>query len=107
MKCSLVVMIDDYTNIHTKHRPLDSTTSTARSTAAILLKRFPYSPAITAHPSLAVGNPQCLSIDMISDFFERSCKKLFLTYASVMPQWIRNIFFDPEMERHRYGQHSY
>ena len=107
MKCLLVLMIDDYTNIHTKHRPLDSTTSTARSMATILLKRFPDVPAITADPSLAVANPQCLSIDLISDFFERSCKKLFLTFASVMPQWIRTIFFDPEMERHRYGQHNY
>ena len=46
MKCLLVVMIDDYTNIHTKHRPLDSTTSTARSMATIFLKRFPDDPAI-------------------------------------------------------------
>ena len=41
----LVLMIDDYTNIHTKRRPKEEETSTACTMAAILLKRFPGIPA--------------------------------------------------------------
>ena len=44
----LVLLIDDYTNIHTKRRPNDEMTATARNMATILLKRLRGIPAIPA-----------------------------------------------------------
>jgi len=44
----LVLMIDDYTNIHATRLPNDEVTSSTRSMATILLKRFRGIPAILA-----------------------------------------------------------
>ena len=39
-KALLILMIDDFTNIHTKRRPTDHITSKARNMAKILMKWF-------------------------------------------------------------------
>ena len=33
--------------------------------------------------------------------------KLAFTYSSAMPAWIRDTFFNPELERHRLTVHEY
>ena len=33
--------------------------------------------------------------------------KLSQSYSSMMPSWIRNCFFNPELERHRLSSHQY
>ena len=95
----LVLMIDDYTNIHAKRRPNDEMTSTARSMATILLKRFRGIPAI---PASAVDiDPQGINSEALAQAVAENLSQLSATYASVMPYWIRSSFFDPEMERNR------
>ena len=91
----LILMIDDYTNIHTKRRPKNQETSTARSMATILLKRFHGVQAIPAQCSI---NPDGVSTDLLIDYTVSSLSSLSATYASVMPHWIRLSFFDPEMD---------
>ena len=39
-KARIVLMVDDFTNIHTKRRPSDQTPSAERNMATILMKRF-------------------------------------------------------------------
>ena len=36
-----------------------------------------------------------------------SIYKLAFTYATIMPQWISDTFFNPELERHRLALHEY
>ena len=55
----LVLMIDDYTNIHAKRQPKEEETSTACTMATIFLKRFPGIPAILKSDSHI--NPHCIS----------------------------------------------
>ncbi|XP_065054170.1 uncharacterized protein LOC135682973 [Rhopilema esculentum] len=101
----LVLMIDDYTNIHTKSRPNDAETSTAISMATILLKRFQGVPAI---PSLfPTTNPKVVDSALLEQILSENISNLSSTYASVMPHWIRTTFFDPEMERKRMEEHDY
>ncbi len=96
-KALLVIMIDDFTNIHTKRRPTDETTSSARSMATILLKRFHDGSAIPSERSCIVA--QGLSKDVLIEFMKEHLRDLTVTYASSMPYWIRTAFFDPEMEK--------
>ena len=88
----LVLMIDDYTNIHTKHRPKSQETSAARTMATILLKRFKGIPGIPAKTKNAVKNPDGASSDLLVRFLETSFCKLSTSYASTMPSWIRAAF---------------
>ena len=97
-------MIDDFTNVHTIRRPKDQETSTARSMATMLLKRFPGVPAV---PSQCQINPHGVSTDLLVDFTLASLPSLSQTFALVMPHWIRVQFFDPAMERDRVDIHDY
>lgn len=101
----LVLMIDDYTNIHTKQRPSNEETSTARSMATILLKRFSGVPAIPAVRSAM--NPAGVSSELLVELYTANLLKLSSTFAASMPFWIRAAFFDPEMERKRLEVHDY
>ena len=101
----LVLMVDDYTNIHTKQRPKDQETSSARSMATVLLKRFCGVPAIPQSENTC--NPSVVDKDLLTAFVAEGVAKISGTYASVMPHWIRAAFLDPEAERHRVGIHDY
>ncbi len=98
------LMIDDLTNVHTKRRPKDQETSTARNMATVLLKRFQGIPAI---PSQASMNAKGVSSDLLIEYFKSNLSTLASTYASVMPPWIRLSFYDPEMGRKRVDIHDY
>ena len=101
----LVLMIDDYTDIHTKQRPKDQETSTATSMATILLKRLPGVPAIPVTEPSAI-TPR-IDVSILKEFAANRMSSIADTYASVMPPWIRAAFFDPETERHRVSIHDY
>ena len=90
-------MIDDFTNIHTKRRPSDQATSTARNMATILLKRFDDGSAIPVHKDTI--NPDGICEDKLLQFSQNIFSCVSTTFAMSMPYWIRATFFDPEMER--------
>ncbi|XP_065061436.1 uncharacterized protein LOC135688497 [Rhopilema esculentum] len=104
-KALLILMIDDFTNIHTKRRPTDHITSKARNMATILMKRFCDGSAIPVDQH--VVNPDGICQDMLLDFTTKMLSSLSTTFASSMPYWIRTAFFDPEMERSRIEIHDY
>ena len=79
----LVLMIDYYTNIHTKQRPSTEETSTARSMATILLKRFSGLLAIPAERSAM--NPVGVSSELLVELFTAKLLKLSSTFAASMP----------------------
>ena len=101
----LVLMIDDYTNIHTKRRPKQEETSTACTMATILLKRFPGIPAIRKSDSHI--NPHCITTKNLIEFAVERSSKVSTSFATAMPPWIYAMFFDPERERERIEVHNY
>ncbi|XP_065071763.1 uncharacterized protein LOC135696323 [Rhopilema esculentum] len=101
----LILLIDDYTNIHTKRRPKDLKTSDARSMATILLKKFPGIHAISSNGNHT--NPDGISSNLLSQFASENMYKASSTFASTMPLWITAEFFDPEKERKRLEIHDY
>ena len=105
-KCLLVLMVDDYTNIHTKQRPKDQETSSAKKMATILLKKFPTIPAIALNEESHIYKDG-ISISILNNFIEDKMPQLFSSFATAMPHWVRSSFFNPEIERHRLETHDY
>ena len=102
----LLLMIDDYTTVHTSRRPTDLQTSTANNMCTIIIKIFPSLEAIKktndVHPINGIDidhliNTVC-SIETMS--------KLAHTFVSSMPE-LTSEFFDPLMERERLEAHDY
>ena len=104
-KALLALMIDDFTNKHTKKRPADQATSSARSMATIIIKRFSDGSAVSIDEQII--NPDGISQDMLLQLTAKLLPSLSTTFASSMPFWIRTAFFDPEMERSRVKVHDY
>ena len=106
----MILMIDDYTNIHSLQRPKDPSnpTNVARM-ATILLKKFPN---INAIPRLSnqmdnLHYPGGINIQLVTAKLAEQMPLLGETFADVMPNWIKVQFFDPETERHRLFIHDY
>ena len=87
----LVLMIDDYTNIHTKQRPTNEQTSTACKMTTVLLKRFPGIPAILKSENHI--NPTGISTKELTEFAMERSNLVSSTFASVMPPWLSALFF--------------
>ena len=104
-KALLALMIDDFKNIHTKKRPTDQATSSARSMATIIIKRFSDGSAVSIDEQII--NPDGISQDMLLQLTAKLLPSLSTTFASSMPFWIRTAFFDAEMERSRVEVHDY
>jgi hypothetical protein len=108
----LVLIIDDYTNVHTHRRPKGIHTSTAASMCTIVVKAFKNLKAIERPSStsiISLHDEQGVDID--------SCKQVICsnnqlslmanTYVSTMPEWMMTQFFQPESERMRISVHEY
>ena len=105
-KCLLVLVIDDYTSVHTKWRPLDEKPSEAKTMCTIVVKAFKDIPAISIdHAS---------TVDHLNGIDIKSCKGIITsasclhdiakTYPTSMPT---QAFFDPELQRQRINTHKY
>ena len=101
----LVLMIDEFTNIHTKRRPSDQTTSTARNMATSLVQQFDDGPAIPVHKDTINLGGICK--DKLLQFSQNIFSCFSKAFAISMPYWIRAASFDPEMERSRIEIHNY
>ena len=89
----LVLMNDDYTNIHTKQQPTDEQTSTACRMATVLLKRFPGIPAILKSDNHININPIGISTKELTEFAMERNNLVSSRFTSVMPPWISALFF--------------
>ena len=105
----LVLIIDDYTSIHSKRRPKTDQLCHPKSMCTIVVKVFknvkeiPRCSATTYHNVDGIDITSCVKTLSSSS----SMYKLAFTYSSAMPAWIRNTFFNPELERHRLAVHEY
>ena len=105
----VIAIIDDYTTVHSKHRPTNTKASTSIPMCTIVCRIFP---SIQAVPNQSVEILHCsLGIDIESLINELtnipSMHAFGKSFAENMPDWIRDIFFDPELVRHRLDTHSY
>ena len=94
-KWLLVLIIDDYTSIHTKRRPQDDRPSEAKNMCTIIVKAFKNIPAIEADGSNPIHDPNGVDIESCINVITSasSMHDLSRSYASVMPDWIRAAFF--------------
>ena len=106
----LVLIIDDYTNVHTHRRPKGNHPSSAVSMCTIVVKAFKNVNAIRCpsnivnlHDEWGVDISSCKQ-DICSD---NQLYQIANTYASTMPDWMVTEFFQPESERQRLSVHEY
>ena len=104
----LVVMIDDYHNIHTKHWPESKTQTQAVHMSTLLVKVFPNISAISKGENQSnLLSEQPVEPDTIKRVLEESLPTLSKTYAQSMPDWVVAKYFDQEAQRHRLAVHDY
>ena len=101
--------IDDYTTVHSKHRPTGTKASSSIPMCTIVCRIFP---SIQAVPNQSVEKLHCpLGIDnesLINELTNIPSMHAFgKSFTENMPDWIRDVFFDPELVRHRLDAHSY
>lgn len=107
-KQRLLLMIDDYTAVHTNRRPTDLLTSSANNMVTIIVKIFPTLEAIPmkrpelVHPKDGIGISQ-LNRTICSN---EVMSTLGYTFASCMPE-LTTEFFYPLIERERLEAHDY
>ena len=102
----LIFCIDDYHNIHTKHRPESKKQTDAIHMSTLLLKVFPNIKAVPQERiNLLPKVP--VEIDNMKVFISNSMHKVTKTYAENMPNWVVAKYFDPEFERQRLVVHDY
>ena len=104
----LILMIDDYTTIHSKRRPKDLKTSKANSMCNIIFKIFPDIKAIPRPPPQFIHNREGINAAQLTNHIcsPESMVKLSHTFASCFPE-LTTSFFDPLLERKRLESHDY
>lgn len=106
----IVCVIDDYHCIHGLRRPSTEKLSEAKHMCTIIIKIFPKIKAIKLPTKMEdVHNPNGISADICSALIcsQSSMEMLCQTFATIMPAWARQRFFDPENERSRLHLHDY
>ena len=104
----LVLMIDDYTTIHSHRRPTALATNNVLNMATIIIKIYPQLDAIQVknpelvHPPQGVDNKKLKSLICS----EQQMLQVAQTFSSCMPE-MTTPFFDPLMERKRLEAHDY
>ena len=104
----LVFCIDDYHNIHTKHRPETKTQTQAIHMSTLLVKIFPNVPAISKESLKTPLLPVCpVQHELVLKFVNSGMVDLSQTYAANMPDWVLAKYFNPQAERQRLLLHDY
>ena len=108
-KWLLVLIIDDYTSVHTKRRPQGEKASEAKSMCTIVVKAFKQIPAINVEEANFMHDVNGISITSCQDIItSASCMhNISQSYASVMPNWLTDAFFNPDLQRQRLNTHQY
>ena len=108
-KWLLVLIIDDYTSIHAKRRPQGERESEAKSMCTIGVKAFKEIPAITMdhanflHDPNGIDPESCQAIITLASCMHDES----FSYTSIMPDWLTQAFFNPELQRQRLNVHQY
>lgn len=106
----LVLIVDDYTTVHTHRRPTKPKSSSSNSMCTIVVKAFKHIKALRLpnkitqlHQEHGIDLSSCQHIVTSSN----QMSMLSHTYASMMPGWLTNQFFQPEIVRNRLSTHEY
>ena len=102
----LILCIDDYHNIHTKHRPEVKTQTQTIHMSTLLLKVYPNINAVS-HEGIKLLPKSPVEIDAMKVFLADNMDSVSKTYAESMPDWVVAKYFDPEFERQRLLIHGY
>ena len=104
----ILLMIDDYTTVHTNRRPTNLQTSNANAMCTIIVKIFPTIEAIPMKKPDEVHPKDGINIDKLVDVIccNDNMTNLANTFATSMPELTAE-FFDPLMERERLEAHDY
>ena len=104
----IVLIIDDFTTIHTNRRPDTDTSSTSKSMCTIVFKIFKSIQAIHRPKNIyRLHDPQGVNINALSSLLSSELPALGQTFSSIMPEWLTKQFFNPESERTRLSEHQY
>ena len=108
-KWLIVLIIDDFTTIHTKRRPQKDKSSEAKTMCTIVVKAFKDIPAVPVQQALCIHDQHGIDIESCQGLITAasSMHDISKSYASVMPDWLAEKFFNPELERHRINIHQY
>ena len=104
----LLLMIDDYTTIHSHRRPTALATNNVLNMCTIIIKIFPQLDAIQVQSSELVHPPQGVDNIKLKSLMcsEQQMLRVAQTFSSCMPE-VTTAFFDPLMERKRLEAHEY
>ena len=104
----LVFCIDDYHNIHTKHRAENKTQTQAVHMTTLLVKVFPNIKAVS---NQALNTPLIptspVNVENLVMLVGNNMAGLSQSYVTSMPNRVLAKYFDPEAERHRLLLHDY
>lgn len=106
----LVLIIDDFTKIHTNRRPNHQHISNVMSMCTIVIKAFTSLKAIKLPKNISkIHDPMGVNIKTLIDDITapQSMALLSSTYSSTMPHWLTKSFFTPDLERHILEEHLY
>ena len=100
----IVVIIDDYSNIHTRRRPQDNPANISHM-ATVILRVFDL-PAIAVQQPPA-NFPGAINIHLLLNNFLHNMPLFFRTFIAGGPQQLNQYFFNPHNERLRLTTHMY
>ena len=100
-----MIYVDDYHNIHSRHRPSTNETTQVIHMATLLIKVF--DTKAIPHNQDPINDPIPANTDALKDILSSKMKVLSKTYVNEMPDWLQTLLFDPESQRHRLLVHNY
>ena len=100
----IVVIIDDYSNIHTRRRPQDNPANISHM-ATVILRVFDL-PAIAVQQPPA-NFPGAINIHLLLNNFLHNMPLFFRSFIAGGPQQLNQYFFNPHNERLRLTTHMY
>eukprot|EP00794_Sanderia_malayensis_P004178 gene4178-4734_t len=103
----IVFFIDDYHNIHTKHRPSEMKQTQATHMSTLLVKVFKNIKAIPIEGNSSALSQHPADASLLKEMVEECMSHLSKSYAQDMPDWITAKYFDPAAERQRLLVYDY
>ena len=99
-ECLLVAVTDDFHTCHSWRRPTSEQTSVNNPMCTIVIMKFPTIKAVLLQED--ANNPEGINIEKVSQFITSIQNMKIITqqtYASSMPAWLKEQFFQPENEQ--------
>ena len=106
----LVLIIDDFTKIHTNRGPNHQQFSNCMSMCTIVIKAFKSLKAVKKPKNISkIHHHEGINIKAFIDAITaaQSMALLSTTYSHTMPQWLTKSLFTPDLERQILEEHLY